>query len=191
MKRVLLIRHGSTAGNLQKRYVGRTDEPLCEQGIREIRQLQEAGLTADLVFVSPALRTVQSAEMLFAGSVLQKVPELWETDFGIFEGKNAQELSACSAYRSWVDSGCMDPVPGGESVDVFRLRCSSVFRTIMEAVPDGCCAAFVIHGGCIMAILEAYAQPKRDFYSGHIKNGEYVQCDYRNGSLTITGGVLC
>ena len=29
---ILLIRHGKTAANLERRYVGETDHPLCEQG---------------------------------------------------------------------------------------------------------------------------------------------------------------
>ena len=32
MKKILLIRHGKTQGNLERRYIGRTDEPLCEAG---------------------------------------------------------------------------------------------------------------------------------------------------------------
>ena len=32
MSTLVLIRHGKTAGNLQKRYIGRTDEPLCPEG---------------------------------------------------------------------------------------------------------------------------------------------------------------
>ena len=31
--RVILIRHGKTRGNLEGRYVGRTDEPLCPEGV--------------------------------------------------------------------------------------------------------------------------------------------------------------
>ena len=26
---IVLIRHGATAGNIEKRYIGTTDEPLC------------------------------------------------------------------------------------------------------------------------------------------------------------------
>lgn len=36
--RILLLRHGETAGNLEKRYVGRTDEGLTEAAIQALRQ---------------------------------------------------------------------------------------------------------------------------------------------------------
>ena len=29
---IVLIRHGATAGNIEKRYIGTTDEPLCDTG---------------------------------------------------------------------------------------------------------------------------------------------------------------
>ena len=32
MLRVTLIRHFATQGNLEKKYIGITDEPLCEEG---------------------------------------------------------------------------------------------------------------------------------------------------------------
>ena len=32
MRRVYLIRHGLTEGNRLRRYIGRTDEPLCAAG---------------------------------------------------------------------------------------------------------------------------------------------------------------
>ena len=34
--KVTFIRHGKTFGNLQHRYVGRTDEELCDEGINEV-----------------------------------------------------------------------------------------------------------------------------------------------------------
>ena len=34
---VFLLRHGQTRGNLERRYTGSTDEPLCPQGKRSWR----------------------------------------------------------------------------------------------------------------------------------------------------------
>ena len=35
---VYLIRHGMNAGNREKRYIGRTDEPLCSEGIAALQK---------------------------------------------------------------------------------------------------------------------------------------------------------
>ena len=34
---VILVRHGKTTGNQKRLYIGRTDEPLCEEGIAQLR----------------------------------------------------------------------------------------------------------------------------------------------------------
>lgn len=48
--RVVLIRHSKTGGNLKGRYIGTTDEPLCEEGIRLLEG--KTYPTAELVYVS-------------------------------------------------------------------------------------------------------------------------------------------
>lgn len=185
MNRIYFIRHGATAGNLEKRYIGRTDEPLCAQGVLQLEQLRERELQVDRLFVSPALRTRQTAELLFPQMSPVIVKDLIETDFGIFEGKSAAELEGDPAYRAWVDSWCRDPIPGGESVDGFKARCCAAFRTCVTGLPAGSSAAFVIHGGCIMAILEFFAVPKKDFYDYHISNGGCVACRWLNGRIEL------
>lgn len=183
MNRICFIRHGATAGNLQRRYIGRTDEPLCEKGVFQIEELKKRGLQADRLFISPALRTRQTAQLLFPNLRPTVVEGLMETDFGIFEGKNAQELEGNPAYRAWVDSGCRAPIPGGESVPAFKARCCEAFLGVMEQLPEGIRAAFVIHGGGIMAILEAFARPHRDFYDYHLANGAFLECTYQDGVI--------
>lgn len=185
MTEILFIRHGSTAGNLEKRYIGRTDEPLCDAGIQQIHALKEQALRADTLFLSPALRTRQTAEILFPHMEGTQIPDLWETDFGQFEGKTYEELSDSPAYQAWVDSGCTGKIPGGESVAEFKARCIAAFQKLTDTIPAGSTAAFVIHGGCIMAILEAYALPKKAFYDYHISNGSFIRCGWEDGVLRV------
>ena len=52
--KVVLIRHSKTAGNLMGRYIGTTDEPLCEEGIRLLENRSYPA--AELVYVSPMKR---------------------------------------------------------------------------------------------------------------------------------------
>ncbi|MEA4968915.1 MAG: histidine phosphatase family protein [Candidatus Pelethousia sp.] len=192
MKTVYFIRHGSTAGNQEKRYIGRTDEPLCQQGEAQAAALAGAGFPAfDCIFSSPYLRCRQTAAILFPGRALILAPGLKECDFGLFEGKTADELSSSPEYVAWLDTGCITPLPGGESVMGFKARCCEAFLQAVAAISENGSAAFVIHGGCIMAILEQYALPKRTFYEYHIKNGGWVRCALAKETLTIEGGALC
>lgn len=183
MIQLLFIRHGATVGNLEKRYIGRTDEPLCDLGITQVEELRKHNFQADALFVSPMLRTRQTAELLFPKMSYTVVKDFTETDFGLFEGKTAEELSRCPEYQMWVDSMCLDPIPQGDSIDDFKARCCTAFETIIKRLPDHTCAVFVVHGGVIMAILEAYMRPRKSFYDYHIGNGKYIMCIYDDNTL--------
>ena len=143
MIELLFIRHGATAGNLQRRYIGRTDEPLCPAGQAQAEVLGALHLQADQLIVSPLLRARQTAVLAFPGQEMSLEPGFAETDFGIFEGKNADELTDCPAYRAWVDTGCQGPIPGGEAVSDFKARCCAAFAARMQTLPEGCRAALV------------------------------------------------
>ena len=182
---ILFIRHGATEGNLHRRYIGRTDEPLCAAGIAQAERLRGQKLFADCLFVSPLLRARQTAEIVFPQMPYALVEGLRETDFGRFEGKIADELSSDSAYQAWVDAMCLTPIPEGESVTDFKTRCCEAFAETIKNVQDGSRVGFVVHGGVIMAIMEAYARPKKDFYAYHIGNGECLQGVYDGETIQI------
>ena len=137
---ILFIRHGATEGNLHRRYIGRTDEPLCAAGIAQAERLRGQNLFADCLFVSPLLRARQTAEIVFPQMPYALVEGLRETDFGRFEGKNADELSSDSAYQAWVDAMCLTPIPGGEAVADFKKRCCKAFAETIADEQDGMCA---------------------------------------------------
>ena len=83
---LVLLRHGSTSGNAEHRYVGRTDEPLSQAGAREAR---ESGGREDVgcVYVSPLQRARQTAAICFPRARQMVVDGLREMDFGDFEGR--------------------------------------------------------------------------------------------------------
>lgn len=186
MLSILFIRHGATKGNLERRYIGKTDEILCDLGVKQALILKEQNFFADYVFTSPMKRTVQTASIVFPNNNLLRVSDFSETDFGIFEGKTADELSKNADYCQWVKNGCTSEIPRGESVAEFKSRCIKAFERIIKTLPDNSKPAFVLHGGVIMSILEKYAIPKRDFYDYHLKNGEYLVAEYENENIRIT-----
>lgn len=186
MLKLWLIRHGMTEGNRHGRYIGVTDEALCEQG-KDALSLMGYPMP-QAVYVSPMLRCTQTAGILFPGKSLQIIEELSECHFGKFENKNYQELSKEKDYQAWIDSNGMAPFPGGESREEFQKR---TLRGFQKAVND-CVrrnledAALVVHGGTIMNIMEEYCTVKRSFYEWHVKNGggylvELNKRDWING----------
>lgn len=169
-----LIRHGRTAGNREHRYVGRTDEPLCAEGIQALKDVEAP--EAELLFVSPMRRCMETARILYPRLEPVPVPELSECDFGAFEGKNWRELSGDPDYQRWIDSGGTLPFPGGESREAFCARCRAGFLRIMEEIRMAGCgeAAVVAHGGTVMAVMDAWSKPHRDYYDWQIGNGEWL-----------------
>ena len=171
MLNIWLIRHGMTEGNKYGRYIGVTDEPLCEEGIKQLK-----GKTypiPEMLFVSPLTRCRETAEILFSGKLPIVIDALAECNFGEFENKNYLELSDLPSYQEWVDSNGKMPFPGGESPDEFKNRSLKAFEEVVKICMQKQVSevAIVAHGGTIMSIMEAFAEEKKEFYQWHVKNG--------------------
>ncbi len=175
---VLLLRHGQTQGNLEKRYIGKTDEPLLLDDTESMRKIsalqkrleQEAIAGSQKLFVSPMLRCRQTAELLFPGQEQVVIDKLREMDFGRFEAKNYMELSADPAYQAWIDSDGRLPFPEGEDRECFIKRTMEGFRQMTEQAWRENCGQIVavVHGGSIMAILSCLMQD--DYFAYQVPN---------------------
>lgn len=166
---IILIRHFMTQGNIERRYIGTTDEPLLPgQPVR--RRYPAAGAVA----VSPLRRCKETAERIYPDVKKYVCRELRECDFGMFENKNYEELKDHPDYQRWLDSGGKLPFPEGEGMDAFCERCVKGFCNMTgRFIEEGCrTAAFVVHGGTIMAVLDRFAHHEEGFYHWQVKNGE-------------------
>ncbi len=163
---VCLLRHGKTAWNLEGRYQGKSDIPLCEEGKRA---LGPAKVSPERVYVSPVKRAAETARILFPSAKLIPVPGLEEMDFGVFEGKCFRDLKDDLAYRAWVEGNCTAPCPGGEGREDFSRRVCAAFEGLMKRERER--LVIVAHGGTQMAILEQYGHPRRDYFAWQSPNG--------------------
>ncbi|MHB1485586.1 MAG: histidine phosphatase family protein [Saccharofermentanales bacterium] len=166
---IVLIRHFMTNGNLEKRYIGRTDEPLLANAASGIIYA-----AADRIYSSPMKRCIQTAKIIYGpDSEIHINESLREMDFGDFEGKNYDELKDDTEYRLFIDSGGTRKIPGGESAADFRKRsCDGFVRIIDEMLEIKAeSAAIICHGGTIMSIMAEFDSEKKDFYSYMVKNG--------------------
>ncbi len=120
---IYLIRHGKTRGNLEGRYIGSTDEPLCPQGRSELAERKNKGIFPPVayVFSSPLKRCLETAKIFFPDRKVCPIDGLRECDFGDFENKNYQELAEDFRYQRWIDSNGTLPFPAGEKQDTFYI----------------------------------------------------------------------
>lgn len=174
-RRILLIRHGETAANEERRYCGSWDIPLSEQGRRHVLRTAAHNAVRSaaasfrsgtvIVYASPLMRAVETASLLFPQARVVPVPGFAEMDFGAFEQHTAAELASDARYRAWVDSGCTRVCPGGESKSAFQKRVCAAFRSLpLFAEDDAPTAAaeelpyliITAHGGTVMALCEQF-----------------------------------
>ncbi len=170
---VLLIRHAETKSNLERRYIGRTDEPLCPEGIKHA---ESKGVFPEVarVAVSPLKRARQTAGILFPNAEQVVYEGLAEMHFGKFEGKSFEEMANDPLYRAWVDSHGVDRCPGGESRTDFVSRTAAEFKRVLrDALKLGEKRLIIVaHGGTAMAVTSSFAFPPIDYFDCRIAHCE-------------------
>jgi broad specificity phosphatase PhoE len=160
MTTLILVRHGETALNVERRYQGRIDPPLNERGAEQACRLASlvereiaaagAGRTTE-VHASPSQRTLTTAALAARAFHPRLDSRLRELDFGAFDGRTHEEnLSAHGdLFRAWISDPRDVRPPGGETLDELEARVAGW----LEALPgEGCVVAFT-HGGPIRAAL--------------------------------------
>jgi broad specificity phosphatase PhoE/ribonuclease HI len=117
----LLLRHGQTPMSAERRFAGRGDIPLTEEGERQAeaaagRLAARGGI--DVIVTSPLLRARRTAEAAAraTGAPLEVEDDLVETDFGKWEGLTFAEASQRwpDELKDWLAHPDVAP-PGGES----------------------------------------------------------------------------
>ena len=173
--RLILIRHGYTKANLEKRYIGRTDMPLCKEGIDRLTEGVQKGIypDADIVYTSPMIRCLESADIIYPGCKKHIIEQFSEKDFGSWEMKDYEDLKEDLRYKAWVESNGKLPFPEGEPDEDVRARVLGAFDDLLDELfstdEDPADAkdtvALIVHGGTIMTILsERLTEGKKGYY---------------------------
>ena len=147
---IVLVRHGETDWNFERRVQGHTDRPLNETGRAQARALaaELADEEFDAVYSSDLARAYETARILAEARDLDVtvVPDLRERDFGTWEGLTDTEIEQRfpDARRGhWGDA---------ETPEEMRERILGALARIADAHPGGR-VLVVGHGGPVRAIL--------------------------------------
>lgn len=173
--KIYFIRHGQTKGNLEKRYVGRTDESLCEEAAGELKKYNLPKVNK--IYVSPMKRCIETANIFYPGQQVEIVEDFRECDFGEFEYKNYEDLKENAAYQTFIDTMGESGFPQGEDIRDFKERCQMAFYHVINQCQPKENIAFVVHGGTIMSIMEKFAISHKDYYSWQIGNGQGYEAE--------------
>ena len=143
--RVVVLRHGESQGNKERRFTGWTDVDLTEIGVSQAqeagRTLKEAGFTFDIAYTSLLRRAVKTAwpalnEMGFYCVPIVKTWRLNERHLGTLEGTNMSDYTeeSLGPVMKLNDT----PLPKLEEDDVRHPRNDPRYRHLREdELPNG------------------------------------------------------
>lgn len=187
---LVIVRHGQTPGNAERRYVGcASDQPLSEFGREQARQAQSFPQVSK-VYVSKLRRTHETAAIMFPNAEQEIIEGIHEMDFGVFTGRSADEMEDDKQYREWVESWCEGTCPGGESKAEFNERiCAAMKAFLLDAASRGeHVVHMVAHGGTLMAFLGAYGGEEGKYYEWNVGNcqGYRLGIQLEDGDVRIS-----
>lgn len=153
---ILLIRHGQTDWNLERRWQGHYDTPLNAQGREQARRLARrlAGWPIKAIYSSDLARAAETAGVL--GERLGVEPVLdpvWrELHVGLFEGRTREEIRE-HFPEAWaqMSQGFVE-APEGESVaDLYQRVVPCFERLVTEHAGE--MVAIVSHGATLRTLI--------------------------------------
>lgn len=161
MLRLILVRHGETERNSQKRLQGgKSDTVLNEKGQEQARCLGRAlrSEKLDAVYCSPLMRAMETARAIAVYHHLepQTLPGLAELDMGFIDGRNIDEIkeSQLDFWKRWRAGDYSVSLPGGESMLQVRGRAWQAVQDILSRHPRGT-VAVVSHSITLQTIITA------------------------------------
>jgi len=165
IKKMILIRHGESNGNVMKKFSGFQDVELTEKGIWQAKRLAQRlkKLKVDKVYCSDLKRAHHTAEIVFKNRGIDIIsrPNLKEMNFGIWEGCTFEEVKSKFGYGDefnyWMENidvaAC---IPQGESLLKLNKRVMNELDGILkihDTIEKDETIAIVCHGGTIRVIL--------------------------------------
>lgn len=150
--RFIIIRHGRTISNEEKRYsIDETE--LADSAYADLDKLRTKlnSFKYENVYVSPLKRTIQTAQYLGLKNFItdERIKEL---DFGVFKGltfKEAEKLYP-KEIKLWIEDKENQAPPEGESSEEHFIRVSSFLNEMAKKGKD---VLIVAHYGTIIMSL--------------------------------------
>ncbi|MDP3791988.1 MAG: histidine phosphatase family protein [Candidatus Omnitrophota bacterium] len=187
MTRLILIRHGVTRWNKQKRYCGHKDIGLSNEGKSQVKLLSK-GLDIDRfdkIYCSNQKRATQTARILFKERKIIIDRGLREINFGVLEGLRHQDIMEryTIIYKKWIKNSFKNRIPNAEPMGVFKKRVGNALRKIVKSNPDKTIAV-VCHGGVIGIFVNGISR-SGNFWSCVPSPASVTMVEHKRGKLRL------
>ncbi|KMT20934.1 alpha-ribazole phosphatase [Clostridium cylindrosporum] len=180
---LIFVRHGETDLNFNKKYQGRIDTSLNQEGINQAKQLKDKlkNFKIDKVYTSPLKRTKETLEILLGDnqeniSIYEEI-RIQEIDFGYWDAVSYDKvmLGYEKEYEDFLRDYKNFTFPGGESFRDFYKRCVEFLLDIVDPKSSER-VLIATHGGVIRVFLCHMLGLSKDmFYNFSVKQGCYTR----------------
>jgi len=160
---LLIIRHGESEWNLERRWQGWLDAPLTERGVRQARQraaaLARGGFAPRLVHCSDLGRAHRTAQIVAAALdvACRTDAGFRERSGGAWEGSTGDEIDrSWPGLRESFRRGEIPSPPGGEADADVLVRFDAAMA---NAIGDGVPAVVVTHHGVLRLVATRAGLP--------------------------------
>jgi len=155
--KLILVRHGETDWNKERRYQGQLDVPLNARGRWQAEHAAGAlaGLPVDYLISSDLQRALATAEAIgsVCGRGVTADPRLREMSYGKWEGLTVDEIKEHydGEYRHWRTDPATYPPEGGEGLAAAVRRVEHVLQDVAQVEAET--VVLVSHGGTLRILL--------------------------------------
>ena len=156
-----LIRHLPTLANVERRYIGWSDESIHQTVVKQDTASPKT------IYGSDLKRCQQTAALFYPQATYQGSPTFREMSFGDWELKTYEDLKEDANYQKWVSNPDKMSPPNGEFLPQMATRVLIGLKSIPCNHP-----VVVTHGGPIRFMLQKFAPDVRDFWSWDVKHGD-------------------
>lgn len=191
--RIIAIRHGETAWNVDTRIQGHLDIPLNDTGLWQARRVGAALADEPVaaIYTSDLQRARATAQAVAdtTGAPLTLETGLRERGFGHFEGRTFGEIEAelPDEARRWRQREPDYAPAGGESLTTLRARIAHTVHRL-AARHTGEQMVLVAHGGVLDALYRlATGQDTQSPRTWHLGNAAINRLLWTPDGLTLVG----
>ncbi len=173
VKKWYLIRHGETDFNKKRFFYGKADVSINETGKEQAALLHQLmkGRNISRVYTSQLKRTQETAAIIFPDHTPIAYKALNERDFGLWEGRTANEIQAAFplVWEEWLERPFEVTPSKAEPFDKFKERVWSIAKEIRETADSE--IVIVGHLGVLRLIYQFLVNMEADFWSIDIPQG--------------------
>ena len=195
--RLYIIRHGETEWNVLRRFQGRSDIPLNEEGRRLARVTAEAlrEVPFSRIYTSPLKRAYETAMIIKADRDIPVIvePRIIEIGFGEYEGlccgKEHYNIPDPDFMNFFQKPEAYKPPRGAEGIDELKARTADFLQEIVynkDMEKDTVLVS--THGAALRGLLSNITQVGiEDFWGNGVhKNCAVTIVDVKDGQMVIT-----